>query len=120
MKDQVLSIEQMHKLYDLSIDISNASMCWTKDPEGKRMIELHDEFCYEMSYLDPIPTFTLQDIFNLLPDGFRIIKGYINGEEYWICNVIDNPNIHVNADGNTALEAAYNMLCWLAENKLLE
>jgi len=78
MKDQVLSIGQMKSLTELRVDTSKASMCWIKNTDGDEtenmyMLSVHNEWCYEMSCLSPVPTFTLQDIIKLLP---KQIKGY--------------------------------------------
>lgn len=67
--EQALSIEEMKHLAALGIDISNASLCWTQDPNGEiRTLNLHDEYCYESCYMNPVPAFTLQDLLDLLPD----------------------------------------------------
>lgn len=45
-----------------------ASMCWVKDPnENKYNLVVHDESCYEMAALEPIPAYTVADIIELLP-----------------------------------------------------
>lgn len=63
MNDQVLSIKQMKVLKDLGANIDNASMCYTKIPNSDSYyLTIHDEYCYECSGLDPIPTFTLMDM----------------------------------------------------------
>lgn len=122
MKDQVLSIEQMKHLYELGVDTSNASMCWVNDPEGNRMIEVHDEFCYEMSCLDPVPTFTLQDMLEIMPaelKGFDLVLFINNHIQYEKWDGKNEAKILVQFSENTLLDTAYCMLCWLAENNLL-
>lgn len=125
MKDQVLSIEQMKHLYELGVDTSNASMCWVNDPEGNRMIEVHDEFCYEMSFLHPVPAFTLQEIIELLPNV--IMK---DGDIYKLCFERQGKNwvvYYYRADTTeliykeceTIIESTYELLCWCAENGYL-
>ena len=74
MKDQVLSIEKMQKLKELGIDISKASMCYVFfESDGSKYTDIvvHDESCYEMACMNPIPTFTLQDIIELMPDNVK-------------------------------------------------
>ena len=71
MKDQVLSIEQMHKLAELGVDISKASMCYVffeSDGQKYTDIVVHDESCYEMACMNSMPTFTLQDMIELMPN----------------------------------------------------
>lgn len=63
-----LSIEKMIVLEKIGFDTSDASMCWVKDPNGKRYhLSLHDEFCYEVPCLDPVPAYTLEDILLKFP-----------------------------------------------------
>lgn len=132
MKNQVLSIDQMKHLAELGVDISKASMCWIKYPNESEILEyaisVHDEFCYEMSLLDPIPAFTLQDIIELLPIGIydkgtlRIVKS-LNINRYNKDNSDKSPLYQgyygINAvvsEYETAIDAAYNTLIWVIEN----
>ena len=82
MKDQVLSIEQMQKLKELGIDASKASMCYVFfESDGSKYTDIvvHDESCYEMACMNPIPTFTLQDIIELIPENL------VNANKYHKC-----------------------------------
>lgn len=87
MGNQVLSIEQMQELKDLGIDISNASMCWFGCADGNDIYPYNKTFrkCFE-EHLDTIPlvltpTFTLQDILNILPGSIEEdIKGRFDYE----------------------------------------
>ena len=127
MKDQVLSIKQMQKLKELGIDISKASMCYVffeSDSQKYTDIVVHDESCYEMACMNPIPTFTLQDIIELMPESITI-----NGLQYNLLVCIslieysaEDKNevpIHYVSKANDILGNAYNMLVWLAENKYI-
>ena len=113
---QELTIEQMQHLKELGVDTSKASMCWvclTKQP--------FLSFYYKDYPKDDkkvIPTFTLQDIFDLLPskhEGAYLTitkpdKSYIMGYE-------DEDGgaspVFINEQ---AIDSAYEMLCWCAEN----
>lgn len=77
MKDQVLSIDQMKHLKDLNIDTSEATLYWTRrchgckiddDSTGEWFLSLQKEFQVIgfISY-EVIPTFTLQDLLNVIP-----------------------------------------------------
>lgn len=66
MSKQCLSIKQTQHLQELGVDMSKASMCWCTF-NGDTALSVHDEYCYESASLHPIPTFTLQDILDLLP-----------------------------------------------------
>lgn len=120
---QVLSVGQMKHLQELGLDTSDASMCWIKDCEGNRFLSVNDEYCYEMSHLSPVPTYTLQDILDKLP---RYINDF--GTKYklhieptfagpWCISYqigICEPFVFKLAEN--PLNAAYEMLCWCIEN----
>ncbi len=53
----------MKELAKLGVDISDASMCWIQEPNEKNYrLVVHDEYCYEMGALNPVPAYTLQDL----------------------------------------------------------
>lgn len=128
MSKQVLSIKQMQRLQELGVDTSKASMCWCTF-NGDTTLALHDEYCYESSSLHPIPTFTLQDILDILPK-----KIYRNGCTWFSYLYIDFENDRI-AYGNTDrysfevyheemvsyewIDAAYDMLVWVIEKGFL-
>lgn len=133
MKDQVLSISQMRHLRDLGVDTSKASMCWLREPNDSTRCEvfIHDDDCYEMSCLDPVPTFTLQDLLNIIPprvfsrsnEVFSLrIERYIDewGVYYGTTEDSNGSKLSTPIYGDTLLEAVYEMLCYLAENNLFE
>ena len=76
MENQVLSIEQMKHLQELGINTSKASMCWTLDCNYARRLVVHSVLSYDMTVKTAIPTFTLQDILELLP--YKIIAGFLH------------------------------------------
>nr|WP_302400693.1 hypothetical protein [Alistipes onderdonkii] len=66
MTDQVTSIEQSKRLIELGVPADKASMCWVKDPnENEYYLAVHDEYCYEVACLEPIPAFTVADLLEL-------------------------------------------------------
>lgn len=70
MKDQVTSIEQSKRLIELGVPAEKASMCWVKDPnENEYNLVVHNESCYEMAGLEPIPAFTVADRLEMLPQA---------------------------------------------------
>lgn len=127
MEDQVLTIEQMIHLQVLGVDTSKAKMAWyaiyETEPNWYNELIIRDKI-FDKNY-PSIPTFTLQEILEIMPneikiDGdfyrFRLKKRftrheitYINWEEKeLICY-----------DGCNLLTCAYRMLCWLAENNYI-
>lgn len=122
MIKQVLTIEQMKHLAELGVDIRNASMCWINTPEmDAKMLSIHDEFCYEMSCLDPVPAFTLQDIIDILPCdvfgdyNFWLMKAK-GGYKFSVKNNPDSAKVGTHFL-DSPLEAVYDILCWYMKNK---
>ena len=120
----------MQHLQELGLDTSNESMCWIKDMEGNQHLSVHDEYCYEASFMSPIPAYTLQDVLDALPK--EISK---DGCTWYASLYIDFENNRI-AYGNTdrygfevyheimiekdLIDAAYSMLCWAIDNKFVE
>lgn len=129
MKNQVLSIEQMKNLQRLGVDTSKASMCWIKHPNcTERDLTVHDVFCYEMSCLEPVPTFTLQDLIELLPNvidnhvfGFNQDYHTQDGDGCYVSYTnLDLPGEHlhvIDLSSGGLLTACHEMLLWLIKNK---
>lgn len=122
----------MKHLASLGVDISKASMCWIRntdrcESEGQEYIlSIHDEWCYELSCLDPVPAFTLQDIINLLPSPISHMSvSYflsIRKNDYG-CMVAYHTAGHGNiilSKSKNVLDSAYEVLLWVIENKHLK
>ena len=129
MNKQVLSVEQMKHLQDLGLDTSNASMCWIKDTEGNRHLSVHDEYCYEASFMNPIPAYTLQDVLDALPEEIThkrkdyLIEMWKRDDEWTIGYLFFEIEdvVHLHDDTNKSLiDAAYELLVWCIENKFVE
>lgn len=136
MEKQVLSIKQMQELKELGINISKASCTWCKvraitpDRKGYSWMILPET----LNKFDEehIPTFTLSDILNILPDirvnnTWYIPLLYKSGD-LWVvdyhCAADFNktflPNgIDIMCCCETALEAAFNMLIWCKEENYI-
>ena len=137
MKNQVLSIEQMHKLKELGVDTSKASMAVYNIYAGEQKEydilaangafaekQEHDRFGYGIHNVvsfDKKPVFTLQDIIELLPYTFDnfYLKIYRGINMYYFIYESINSEDDIIEKGNTPLLAAYNMLIWVAENGYL-
>ena len=136
MKNQVLSIEQMQHLKELGVDISKASMVWIKPrPNNDNYtLTIHALGCYE--YKSPIPTFTLQDMLEMMPKKIMIKmeNEFCRSEEAFFLEVslnICNDNwqcgyIHFSKredykyENTNLLTCTYEALCLLAENGYLK
>ena len=127
MSKQCLDVQQMQHLQEMGLDTSNASMCWIKDTEGNQHLSVHDEYCYEASFMNPIPAYTLQDVLDALPKYYHIANigwtklsirvhttkeleiGYVYTDELskyaYGCRIC----------GKELIDAAYELFCWCVE-----
>ena len=133
MKRIALTIEEMQHLKELGVDTSGASMCYKKiieDPfdftTDYWKLYLRDDRTINGHYTKP--TFTLQDILEILPtyiekydyNQLSIIKHVDGGlsvgyrDQYNWCAYEAFFKCH------DIINAAYNMLCWCAENGYLK
>lgn len=155
MNNQVLSINQCRELVALGLDMSDASMCYiwmSQDSADRYLIPNNDEglkdtIIYSIvdnlgvseKDINVMPTFTLQDILDKLPQGFYLEKnttsldkkvflqinktaggGYnIAYEQYWDENGKLKIKMYGRQLAESLLEAAFNMLKWGIENKYI-
>ena len=122
---QVLSVEQMKHLQELGLDTSDASVYWERVSHGSRIndkykgvwfLSLQKEFltCGFTSY-ETLPTYTLQDIINKLPESIQIYNLYIFKQaDLWYFEYIDviGDEIFHSEKSLKMIDAAYEMLCW--------
>lgn len=118
MSKQCLSIEQTKHLQELGINNEDSHLWWVEIPKkGNWVLSLYDDEIFES-----LPTFTLQDILDLLPakhDG-----------AYLTITKTDNSYImgYEDEDGGAspvfineqAIDSAYEMMCWCADNGIIE
>lgn len=128
MKNQVLSIEQMQHLKKLGVDTSKASCYWWY-AEGKNYL-----YWGKCSDINGIPTFTLQDMLEMMPSRFSSIP-FEDKEQYVIHYMVMEKLTGKWFIGYTyglikgkwiikfqgdLLTCAYEALCWLAKNGCLK
>lgn len=136
MEEQVLSVEQMQELIDIGIDVSKASMCWIVCSDGYTVYPYNKTFrkCFE-EHLDTIPmvlipTFTLQDILEILPENittdcgvFKQVKFSLQIHygllEYSTPKLGLHTEIVSKKETSSLLQAAFNMLKWCTQNKYI-
>lgn len=127
MENQVLTIEQMQKLIAIGIDTSKASCTWckvraiTSDRKGYSWVILPET----LNKLDEehIPTFTLQDILEILPSYSVTYDKYTNDLDKYEIRV-DIPEeqhyiTHIAQSSKSLLEAAFNMFKWCKQNNYI-
>lgn len=124
MKQIALSIEQMDHLKEFGCDTSDASLCWIKEPgTDNYSLSVHDESCYEMSCLHPVPAYTLQDIMDKIPESIihnnltYTLLVYAKGNLISYTRITSTriDDIAFFAVGDSYLESAYRMLYWILE-----
>ena len=146
MKNQVLSKSQMRHLRDLGVDTQEASVVHLFKVEEENYIDydeaetLREEIVvldryydaemgnYDHSLRMDYGVFTLQDLLDKLPhsitndrlNGLTIEKLSNCWDVYYEVIGFINKEVIKSIRRETLLEAVYEMLCYLAENKLLE
>lgn len=134
MSKQCLDIKQMQHLKELGVDTSKASMCWIIDEENKHkpFVSLSIDASDHVDFTTySLPSFTLQDILDLLPkenrdqddDKFVLKVEYGILHKLWYIgyyyyDVVLNGNCL--CSGENLIDAAYEMLCWCVENGYVE
>ena len=120
---KVLSLEQMHQLKELGVDVKPKGMClmYTSDSSDDYYLKYGESTCE-----DDVKAFSLQDLIELLPSQL-IHKGetlYLNfdniGKEYGFYYVAVDFEIYIYFNDKNILQAAYNMLVWVIENGYLK
>lgn len=134
MSKQVLDIQQMQHLKELGVDTSKASMCHVKfdgENEFSNLLPNNQELFEMLLVVKYIPSFTLQDILDLLPNvitaeplihTFSLFIDYQHKEIHYAC-VHKGGYTNLNpvfAIQDNLIDAAYEMLCWCVENGYVE
>ena len=105
------SIEQSKKLLELGIDVKTADMFWdtlfAKKPEAQ--VNNH-HFIDEYDDEHRVPAWSLTALLELIPPGNILLRDALSGK-YKCINTVDS-NLYDNP-----VNAAFDMVCWLKENK---
>lgn len=141
MKEKVLSVEQMKHLQELGVDTSKAKMAWYAIyetlPNWYNELNIRDDV-FDKNY-PSVPTFTLQDMLEMMPSSiesdnilyhFELLKlnlsqsmgykGIVNETVDENGDEINRIKYHILLWNKNLLTCAYEMLCWLAENEHLK
>lgn len=125
MENQVLSIDQMQHLKELGVDTSKASIHWARrshgsgindSSKGNWFLSLQKEFMgVGFTAYEVVPTFTLQDIIDILPDSIDnnvlTIRKYTNGVSISYEDTYTRSILSI-SEKEDIIEAAYKMLVW--------
>lgn len=129
MRNKVLSVDQMQLLKKLGVDISKASMYWMRslhrssfndNLKGKWFLSLQKEYIvYSFTSYEVVPTFTLQDIINILPDSIDnnvlTVRKCANSANISYENTYTRSILSL-FEKEDIIEAAYEMLVWCVKN----
>lgn len=136
MSKQCLDKEQIKHLIDLNVDFGNNSMmlCWlNKNDDSIRLLPNDDKIMDKCDIQGLFPTFTLSEMFNLVPNvvvindkmcWLEVFAGdYIKDSDftYFVCyhgtngDKSTNKSIH----GKELIDCLYEMLCWIIENNII-
>ncbi len=132
------SLEQSQKLIELGVDINTADMRYgyiapydfsdrmydggyDEVPYPKDFLKKNPNFS-ENEYDGELPAWSLSALLELMPkeleDDFELYYGAFddNGEyqPLWACSCMNHVNF-----GETSIDAAFKVVCWLLENKKL-
>lgn len=117
------SIEQSKHLLKLGLNPESADMSYfTSYKQGKLYRVYHSSFAMNDKRQEGvIPCWSLGALLEVMPNAamreYNLVR---NSEECYIAFDDVNKRIHENYEGNTPLEAAYNMVVWLLENGYIE
>ena len=115
-------LEQSKKLIELGIDVNTADMCRSTDIPDLPTLLAYPIWEYN------IPAWSLSALLDLLPKGedtvIDLCFGGYKGEEYideWFCSFEDNkePFEFHSCSNKDKLNAVFEMVCWLKENRKL-
>lgn len=104
-------ILQSKKLVELGVDISTADMYYPNRVDINNY-PLPIEWKNDLPLLSQeIPAWSLTALMNLFDDTAGLAKDY----GLWFC--YDNGKSHCTKHYETQIDAAFEMICWLLENK---
>ena len=129
MKNQVLSVGQIQHLKKLGVNTSKASIYWVRRSHGSRIndsskgnwfLSLQKEFMgVGFTAHEVIPTFTLQDIIDILPgsidNNVLTIRKHVNGVSISYEDTYTRSILSI-FEKEDIIEAAYEMLVWCVKN----
>ena len=120
------TIEQSKKLVELGLNPDTADMFYSRRPNGKSEYSVLPDFKPEgrlevFTKVD-LPCWSLGALLELMPkeleDDLDLCYGTFDGNgEYqalWTCSCMNHVNF-----GETSIDAAFKVVCWLLENKKL-
>ena len=137
MNKQVLSIEQMQHLQELGLELKETMLYWARCVDNNPRAATHygkwvlikgnNAQTVGLMHWEFIPAYTLQDVLDALPDFIDeyclIIDMSFGVIRYDNLKRKDSPILKetsFNDEDKYLIDAAYSMLCWAIEHKLVD
>lgn len=117
------TIEQSKHLLELGIDINTADLLWMRDYDHNYNLELRINIIetYNPDSLEIIPAWSLDALINFMPNEIRdketVYDLSVMHKSVKYSTVLWSTIHKTTAD--TTFDAAYDMICWLLENKYI-
>ena len=122
------TIEQSKKLIELGIDVNTADMCYRIVAYNPNDTHVYQPYCFVGTLESDIPAWSLSALISLMPFhyiennnrfGFYQVKGLNRkGETYRFGYKTNNDFFLFETSWyNDVIDAAFEMICWLKENK---
>lgn len=110
------SLEQSQKLIELGIDVNTADMYWAANIVIAEPYITKTE--YEKlipAYKGSVPVWSLSALFKMLPYSARLERGHCTElSRITLLNELKSSKWHIDP-----IDAAFEIVCWLLENKML-
>ena len=137
---QILDIKQAEHLHAMGINMTDAALCHRIMKDGhhihkilyfdgvmQQAYKLH--FNYDTDGFCIIPTYTLQEVLAKLPTSIKVNSKSKNDYNLYIDYktgtilygmIIDDNfySLHKESVKGSIIDTAYNMLCWVIDNKI--
>lgn len=112
------SVNQSKTLIELGIDVNTADMYWEHDSFlGYYRLELFEDGFPKTLNKDDIPAWSLSALMGLMP--YPSLHNFFNNK--WRCDIHyeDGDVRKFGEDADSPIDAAFEMVCYLLENKLI-
>ena len=116
-------LEQSNKFIELGIDMNTADFMWEYNPDketywNKPTIIPIDNYIF----INDIPAWSLSALIGLMPTDDKKDEYYVDTESHSNYHTVSYRNcwdgcIHSEYSEESLLDAAFEMVCWLLENK---
>lgn len=141
MSTQCLDVQQMLHLQELGLEMKETMLYWCRIHDSRpraatnngkwTLCKGKNQPCVAIQHWEYIPAYTLQDVLDILPTEIKPAE-----RRFWLridlsdeclyyyyddCNLVEHRKKVIGYDGiDELIDAAYSMLCWAIEHKLVD